>query len=115
MRILLLNCAYDARLTAPADLLNRYTTLTDWSEALLAAGASGVSVLQRFGSDARVQREGVEYFFCRVTAGDWPRQLHRVVVAQNPDLVHVNGLIFPWQTWWLRRALPAPTAIVMQD
>ena len=115
MRILILNCAYDSRFTTPADLLNRYTTLTGWSDALMAEGASRVSVLQRFGSDARVQRSGVEYCFCRVTAGDWPRQLQQMVAAVDPDIVHVNGLIFPWQTWWLRRVLPARTGIVIQD
>jgi glycosyltransferase involved in cell wall biosynthesis len=115
MRILVVNCAYDAGLTAPADLLNRYATLTGWSEALLAQGASAVSVLQLFGSDARVHQKGVEYFFCRDTAGGRLWRSQGVAAAQHPDIVHFNGLIFPWQTWRLRRALPERTAIVLQD
>jgi glycosyltransferase involved in cell wall biosynthesis len=115
MRILLLNCSYDVDLTTPDNLLDRYTTLTGWSEALLAAGASCVSVLQRFGSDVCVVRHGVEYCFRKISVGGWPRLLRRIVSHVNPDVVHVNGLIFPWQTWWLRRALPARRVIVVQD
>src|SRR5712664_1923808 len=115
MRILLMNCAFDARLTTAADLLNDYATLTDWSRALLAAGASGVSVLQSFRSDARLVRDGVEYLFCRDSAAGWSRSLHGLIAKQQPDIIHFNGLIFPWQMWRLRRALPARAAIVAQD
>jgi glycosyltransferase involved in cell wall biosynthesis len=115
MRILLLNCSYDSDLRVPDDLLNRYTTLTGWSDALRAAGASRVSVLQRFGSNANVVRQGVEYCFRKIPIGGWPRLLGRTVSEFNPDVVHINGLIFPRQAWWLRRALPARCVIVMQD
>ena len=115
MRILLMNCAFDARLTTAADLLNDYATLTDWSRALLAAGASGVSVLQSFRSDTRLARDGVEYVFCTDSAAGWSRSLHRLIAKQQPDIIHFNGLIFPWQVWRLRRALPARAAIVVQD
>src|SRR2546428_4949644 len=115
MRILLMNCAFDARLTTAADLLNDYPTLTDWSRALLAAGASGVSVLQSFRSDTCLVRDGVEYVFCRDSAAGWSRSLHGLIAKQQPDIIHFNGLIFPWQMWRLRRALPARAAIVVQD
>jgi glycosyltransferase involved in cell wall biosynthesis len=115
MRILVLNCSYDNDLTAPDDLLNRYTTLTGWSDALLSAGATRVSVLQPFGSEARVVRHGVEYFFRKTPVGGWPRLLSRTVSELKPDVVHINGLIFPWQAWWLRHALPARSVIVIQD
>jgi len=115
MRILLMNCAFDAHLTTAADLLNDYATLTDWSRALLAAGASGVSVLQSFRSDTRLVRDGVEYVFCRDSAAGWSRSLHGLIAKQQPDIIHFNGLIFPWQVWRLRRALPARAAIVVQD
>jgi glycosyltransferase involved in cell wall biosynthesis len=115
MRILLMNCSYDSHLTTPNDLLNRYETLTGWSEALLAAGASGVTVLQRFSSDASVERYGVEYSFRRIPASGWPRILRGIVDELNPDIAHVNGLIFPWPTWCLRRVLPARIPIVIQD
>jgi glycosyltransferase involved in cell wall biosynthesis len=33
----------------------------------------------------------------------------------RPDIAHVHGMIFPAETWLLRRALPAATAIVVQN
>jgi glycosyltransferase involved in cell wall biosynthesis len=115
MRILVFNYAYDAGFADPADLLNRYTTLTGWSDAVLEAGASAVTVVLLFRSDARVERNGVAYFFCGDRSSGWKRRLRRVVLEQNPDVVHINGLMFPSQTWRLRRELPAGTAIVVQD
>jgi glycosyltransferase involved in cell wall biosynthesis len=41
--------------------------------------------------------------------------LHRTLAALRPDVAHVNGLIFPIQTWLLRRALPRATALIVQD
>jgi glycosyltransferase involved in cell wall biosynthesis len=109
-----LNCAHDTQHAAPRELLNRYSTLTGWAEALRAAGASTVSVLQHFPTDAQILRNGVDYFFRNLT-GIWSRQLQQLVVSLNPEVVHVNGLIFPWQTWSLRRALSGRGVIVLQD
>ena len=50
----------DADLEDEAALLDRYTTLTGWSEALLSAGAAQVTVVHRFGRNAIVGRNGVE-------------------------------------------------------
>ena len=115
MRILVFNHAYDACFTDPADLLNRYTTLTGWSDAVLDAGASAVTVVLLFAKDARIERNGVTYFFCGDRSSGWQRRLYRLVLEQNPDVVHINGLMFPSQTWRLRRELQASTAIVVQD
>ena len=108
MRVLQLNYAYDPALPDADALLDAYHTLTGWSDAVAAAGAT-VSVVQRWRDAARVERHGIEYQFC-------PRSdLHRVVEAARPDVVHVNGLIFAASAWLLRRRLPASTAIIIQD
>jgi glycosyltransferase involved in cell wall biosynthesis len=114
VRILLLNCACDTQFTAPNELLNRYSTLTGWAEALRTEGASAVSVLQHFPSDAQIHRNGIEYFFRNLT-GIWSRELRQLVLSLNAEVVHVNGLIFPWQTWSIRRVLRGPVVIVLQD
>jgi hypothetical protein len=57
------NYAYDKQLTDPDELLDRYFTLTGWSDALLRAGARAVAVVQRFHRDAAVTRRGVDYIF----------------------------------------------------
>ena len=106
--IVQVNYVFDETLADPDALLARYTTLSGWSDALLAAGARRAAVVQRFRRDARVTRGGVEYIFVR---GD----LRAAVAGAAADVVHVNGLAFAAQTWRLRRALPSATAIVVQN
>jgi hypothetical protein len=106
-----LNCAYDHGVSDPAALLDRYHTLTGLSDALASAGVS-MHVVQRFGSDARVTRNGITYrFICDgTTALPSPSSAAPVVVdavrAQEPDVVHVHGLMFPGIVSALRAALP---------
>ena len=102
------NYAFDKELADPDALLDRYATLTGWSDAVAAAGARRSVVVQRFHRSARLIRNGVEYMF--VDGG-----VSGAVAALQPDVAHVNGLSFPVQTWQLRRALAPATAIVVQN
>ena len=102
------NYAFDKELTDPEALVDRYTTLTGWAEAALAAGARRSAVVQRFHTAGRVVRGGVEYVFV-------DRSLSRVVASLQPDVVHVNGIVFPVRTWALRRTLPETAALVVQS
>ena len=121
MNVVQINYVFEDGVPDPEALLTRYSTLTGWSEALAASGAGRVTVVQRFDRDAALTRNGIDYVFCRDDGGvrpgpwTWPRHLHRALVRARPDIVHVNGLICPWRTWLLRRILPRPTAIVVQD
>ena len=120
MKIVVVNLAYDADAVGADALLSRYHSLTEWCEALAAAGMD-VTAVQRFHTDAAFARGGVEYrFYDDASVGDprpplWSAACQRLVTGAEADLVHVNGLGFPAQTWVLRRALPARTAIVVQD
>jgi glycosyltransferase involved in cell wall biosynthesis len=111
LSIVQVNYVFDNGLTDPGALVDRYFTLSGWSEALLAAGAADVTVMQRFHRSARLQRNGVSYHF--TDARGWP--FARQVAAMNADLVHVHGMIFPARTWLLRRALARETALVVQN
>lgn len=121
VNIVQINYAFDASLDDPGALLARYSTLTGWSEALAAAGAGRVTVVQRFHRNARVSQNGIEYTFfsdgAKGRARPWrcPSGLRRALLDASADIVHVNGLNFPVQTWRLRRMLPPSTAIVLQD
>jgi glycosyltransferase involved in cell wall biosynthesis len=112
---------YDTDIETEEALLDRYTTLTGWSEALLSAGAARVTVVHRFARDAVVERNGVEYLFvrerdeARPAAWRLSSQTSCVVADTGADIVHVNGLSFPVQTWRLRQLLPRATALVVQD
>jgi glycosyltransferase involved in cell wall biosynthesis len=108
LSVVQVNYSYDKGLTDPDALLDRYFTLTGWSEALGRAGAGPVAVVQQFHRDAAIARNGVDYSFRR-------SGMAAAVAARRPDIAHVNGLIFPARTWLLRRALDRPAAIVVQN
>jgi glycosyltransferase involved in cell wall biosynthesis len=102
------NYAFDKGLTDPDQLLDRYHTLTGWSEALRRAGAARVTVVQRFHRDVSIVRNGIEYVFrCE--------GIPAAVAACAPDVAHVNGLNFLGHTWLLRQRLDPACGIVMQN
>lgn len=121
MQIALINYAYDADLADAEALLARYASLTGWAESLLAAGAERVTVLQRFGRDAELERGGVRYLLRADGAGPQPARwqacwrLAREAARLRPDLAHVHGLQFPLQIWALRRCLGSAVALLAQD
>lgn len=118
LRIVQANAVYDPSVKSANALLDLYHTLTEWSAALTNAGAE-VSVVQRFHTPGLVERDGVRYEFVAdrqppwLLAKDAPETFIKSVVRSAPDVVHVNGLIFPQVVAALRAAAPA-TAIVAQ-
>lgn len=109
---------HDRDLRDPDALLDRYSTLTGWSDALVGAGVERTTVLVAFWRDALVQRGQVRYHFVRPVLA-WPQvftlgRLHRVLATLGPDVLHVNGLSFTMETWRLRREFPH-TPILLQD
>lgn len=121
MHVVQVNYAHEPSRLEPEAFLERCPTLGGWSEALLASGATRVTVVQRFWREARLRSGSVEYLFVRngesprPAAWAWLRRLHASVASQGPDIVHVNGLIFPVQLWTLRRHLFQGIPIVVQD
>jgi glycosyltransferase involved in cell wall biosynthesis len=120
LRVVQLNLAFDARLATAGALLDAYHTLTGWARAMTAAGARVLTV-QRFTHAAELSRGDVAYRFVvdgvRGVPRPWDR-LERVaaaIAADPPDVVHVNGLMFPGAVQTLRARLPRQTAIVLQD
>ena len=53
-------------------------------------------------------RNGVRYVFT-------DRGIGAAVAKLEPEVTHVNGLVFPLRTWALRRALPKRAALVAQN
>ncbi len=87
---------YHPDFDAPEQLLSAYHSLTDWSEALVAAGCR-VSAVVRFKLDNWIQYEGVDYHFVQDRYGPqlkfWqiPRRMHRTVVQIGADVVHAHN------------------------
>lgn len=124
MHILLINYYYEADMTSPYALLERYFSLTGWVQGLQQAGVQ-VTVFQRFCQDVQVERDRVIYHFVqdgyapRLRAWQLPWRLHRQAVAcvcatGSSTLVHVNGLLFPLQARHLRTLLPRDCGLTLQ-
>ena len=119
MRIVQANAVFDPTAKTPAELLAMYHTLTEWSVAVAEAGAT-VSVVQRFRSAGRIEQDGIPYEFVSDADRPWlstkaaPAEFIRAIAQQSPDVVHVNGLIFPALVAGIRAAVGPRTAIVVQ-
>lgn len=119
MHVVILSYPLPPGATTPEALLARHHSLAGWAEAVVAAGAR-VTVVQRFYGDAELARGGVRYLLVRDGAAplprSWqvPRRTHAAALAAGPDVVHLQGQIFPLQTRALRRALPPPCALAVQ-
>lgn len=119
MRIVQANAVYDPAARTPDALLDLYRTLTEWSTSVAQAGAA-VSVVQRFHTSTRVDRDGVAYHCVadkqppRLSTKDAPKEFIEAIAAEKPDVVHVNGLIFPQLIAGIRRALGSRVVIVVQ-
>jgi glycosyltransferase involved in cell wall biosynthesis len=121
VRIAIVNYVWAADMASPDDVFARFPTLTGWSEAVSAAGGD-VSVYQRFSTNARVDRNGVGYVF--LADGEVPHpspwtagaeDLHDLVAAERPAVVHINGVLHPRRARQLRAVLPAGASLVVQD
>jgi glycosyltransferase involved in cell wall biosynthesis len=110
MRIAIVNDVWPAGVTDPEEALARMPTLTGWATAIRDAGASLVTVHQRFAVRARFDRADVGYEF-------WSdAETFRVALSKiAPDVVHVNGLDSGTLTVGLRRLLSSRTSLVVQD
>ena len=119
MRIVQANGVYDPSFKTAAALLDAYHTLTEWSEAVRAAGAV-VTVVQRFHTAGRVEKDGVEYIFVKDSQQPWlstkaaPAEFVAAIAQQEATVVHVNGLIFPGLIAAIRKACGPKMAIVAQ-
>jgi glycosyltransferase involved in cell wall biosynthesis len=119
VHVVQLNLAADPALRDPEQLLDTYHTLTGWSDAIASAGAS-VQVVQHFSRDATALRRGIRYTFVQendpASPSAWtslPR-IAQAVAGLAPDVIHVNGLMFPQMSHDLRHAAP-DACIVLQD
>ena len=119
MRIVQANAVYDPAAKTPADLLDLYRTLTEWSTAVAAAGAD-VSVVQRFHTAATIERDGVRYEFIKDNDTPWlstkgaPPAFVDAVAKESADVIHINGMIFPQLVATIREKARARAAIVAQ-
>lgn len=119
LRVVIVNYAHDPAVTDPDRTLDAFVALPEFASGLRRAGAE-VFVVQRHRRDVTVVRDGVTYVFVAGGSRGRPRTLaacpavHGAVARLRPRLVHVNGLVFPFQTRLLRHRLGPGPALVVQ-
>ncbi len=120
MRVVIVNYGGDfAAGSEPEAALDGLRGLTGWAEAVRDAGAD-VAVVQGFLRDARLRRDGIDYVFVGgqfvpgMSRRHVPRRLHRAVARLEPEVVHLNGLVYAHQGRLLRRQLPGGCPLVVQ-
>ncbi len=111
---------YDNAGLSPAELLQKYHTSTGWAEAVAAAGFR-VTVLQRFSRDDEIEQNGVRFRFLKdklppfLKRWQVPFRLHREILSEKPDVVHLHSLYYGLQGYLLRKKLEKTCAIAYQD
>ena len=125
LRVVFLIYLYEPDLETPEILLGRYSTIRPIAQALHNEGAD-VTVLQRFHRNVSFEDKGVRFEFCvdhcEPNLRKWqiPHAFHRSARdscarrASKSLVVHVQGLLYPLQTRFLRNALPRKFAMVAQ-
>jgi len=118
MRVVHVNCVIDAARRAPADLLAAWPTLSAMADAAARAGAE-VTVLQASHFPAEYQLRGITYRFVAEPrwrrgsgAGIMPWRIGAAIRRERPDVVHFNGLDFPFH---VRAACAAGAPVLLQD
>jgi glycosyltransferase involved in cell wall biosynthesis len=103
MRAAHLNLVRDSERRTGAQLLDAWPTLASVASAVKGAGTE-VVVVQSSHQDETYQRDGISYHFVAepwfgvLASGYSPSRIVRAVRALNPDVIHVNGLNFPFHT-----------------
>jgi len=118
MRVVQVNCVIDAERRGPEALLAAWPTMAAIASATERAGAT-VTVLQASHAPAEFRRDDVTYRFIPEPrlrrgpgAGILPWRLAAAVRREAPDIVHFNGLDFPFHA---RAVCDLGVPVLMQD
>ncbi|MCK6685109.1 MAG: glycosyltransferase family 4 protein [Thermoanaerobaculia bacterium] len=108
-------------LKSARELLERQATMRLFCEAVTNEPGITISLLSRFGSDEDLEFANVRATFRSDWSGSpWPRFWHqpagllRVLRDLEPDIIHVNGFVFPVQTADIKRAAKPGAALLLQ-
>ena len=79
------------------------------------AGTNIVIDIERINYEGKFQQKGVQYYFTRVKKKTirFPWRMHRLIKRLEPDIVFVNGFIFPLQIIQLRWKLGKKAKIIV--
>ncbi|MFL5773176.1 MAG: glycosyltransferase family 4 protein [Flavisolibacter sp.] len=99
----------------PHKWLKRISFYTGMLEAL--AKKHEVVSIQRISYEGRVEQNGVDYHFIYLKnkTALFPFRLHSIIKKYRPDIVLVNGFVFPLQIIQLRLTVGRKVKIIVQN
>ncbi len=97
----------------PDPWLNRIQPFTEILETL--SRDHSVISIERINYEGKYNRRGVQYYFIKLKKNVvyFPRRMHRLIRKLRPNVVFVNGLIFPLQIIQLRLVLGRRVKIIV--
>ena len=125
MHVVHVNCFRDRQQREPAELMAAWSTMVEVPRAVRDCGIS-VTVVQAAHRDLQLTQDGIDFHFAseppnrvipeRIRSLELtrPRRLAELTAKLKPDVIHFNGLRFPFQLTHFRRRLP-DTPILVQD
>lgn len=113
MKIIFTSYLYLRDYTDPEAWLQRIAPYTGILEEM--AKSAEVIAIERINYEGELQKNGVTYKFLKFRNAyiRFPKKIHDVIRAEKPDVVCVNGMIFPLQLIALRRAVGPHTKIII--
>jgi len=113
MRFIFTSYSSSPEFSDPALWLKRVEGYTGILETL--ARGNKVTGIERINYEGTLEQNGVQYYFIRLKNRTvrFPRELHRLIKQLDPDVVFINGLIFPLQLIQLRQKLGPGIKIIL--
>jgi glycosyltransferase involved in cell wall biosynthesis len=109
-----LNYHFHREFTNPYDVIHKHSPTDIFLEEL--TDNVSTTLIKFINGEIRTDRNGIKYYFNRRSNSFWqiPFAAHRFVRKQNPDVIVIQGLIFPLQVLALRFMLGNKPIILLQ-
>lgn len=113
MRLIFTSYAGAPEFTEPAAWLHRIEGYTGILESL--APNRQVIGIERINYEGQCEQNGVQYYFIKQKKKivRFPRRIHGLIKKLRPDVVFINGFIFPLQLLQLRLTVGSKTKIIV--
>ncbi len=109
-----INYHYHQEIMTPAEVIRKHAPSNLFMKHL--KGKAEVILVKHINYEGSHEEDGIRYQFFpgRNSFFQIPSPSHHFIYDQKPDMVLVQGLIFPWQVLALRRKLGRKCIIVLQ-
>jgi glycosyltransferase involved in cell wall biosynthesis len=113
-KLIEVNYHYHQEFTNPAEVISKHAPSNLFMKEL--AGKADITLVKHINFEGSHEENGVHYRFFRRKNRFFqvPTATHNYIRDQKPDIVLVQGLIFPWQVIALRKKLGKNSIFVLQ-